>query len=113
MIESRLLTIADHVQLLVNALDDGADHMPIAKFFSPDGGATWLISEVDPDDPDRLFGLCDLGLGFPEIGYVSLAEITALKGPLGLPVERDLHFIGDKPLSAYADEARANGRIIA
>jgi Protein of unknown function (DUF2958) len=58
-----------------------------------------LISEVDPDDPDRLFGLCDLGLGFPEIGYVSLAEITALKGPLGLPVERDRHFVADRPLA--------------
>lgn len=113
MIESRLLTVADHVQLLVNALDDGVDHMPVAKFFSPDAGATWLISEVDPDDPDRLFGLCDLGLGFPEIGYVSLAEITALKGPLGLPVERDLYFVADKPLSAYAEEARVKGRIVA
>jgi hypothetical protein len=60
----------------------------------------------------RLFGLCDLGFGFPELGYVSLAELSALKGPLGLPVERDLHFVADKPLSAYADEARAKGRIV-
>jgi hypothetical protein len=72
MIDSRLLTVADHVQLLVNALNDGTDHIPVAKLFSPDGAATWLISEADPDDPDRLFGLCDLGLGFPELGYVSL-----------------------------------------
>jgi hypothetical protein len=57
--------------------------------------------------------LCDLGLGFPELGYVSLAEITALRGPLGLPVERDLHFIGTKTLSAYASEAHKNGRIVA
>lgn len=113
MIESRLLNLTDHVQLLINALDNGVDHIPVAKFFTPDAGATWLISEVDPDDPDRLFGLCDLGLGFPELGYVSLAEITALKGPLGRPVERDLHFVGNKPLSVYADEARANGRIVA
>lgn len=113
MIESRLLTLADHVQLLVNALDDGVDHAPVLKLFTPDAGATWLISEVDPDDPDRLFGLCDLGLGSPELGYVSLTEITALKGPLGLPVERDLYFVADKPLSAYADEAHAKGRIVA
>jgi hypothetical protein len=38
------------------------------KLFTPDAAATWLISEVDPDDPDRLFGLCDLWLGFPELG---------------------------------------------
>ena len=75
--------------------------------------ATWLISEADPDDPDRLFGLCDLGCGFPELGYVSLAELSALKGPRGLPLERHTYFIGGKPLSAYASEARANGRIVA
>src|SRR6185312_3773633 len=101
-----LLTVADRVTLLVNALHPDVDHPPVAKLFTPDANATWLISAVDPDDPDRLFGLCDLGLGFPELGYVSLLELSALKGPLGLPVERDLHFLADKPLSAYAEEAR-------
>jgi hypothetical protein len=86
---------------------------PVVKLFTPDANATWLISEVDPDDADRLFGLCDLGLGYPELGYVSLAELSALRGPLGLPVERDKHFIPKRPLSIYADEARAKGRIIA
>ena len=112
MAETNLLTVADHVQLLVNALADRNDHHPVVKLFTPDGAATWLISEVDPDDPDRLFGLCDLGLGFPELGYVSLKEITALRGPLDLPVERDEHFIAEKSLSAYADEARVKGRIV-
>ena len=60
-----------------------------------------------------MFGLCDLGLGYPELGYVSLTEITSVKGRLGLPVERDLHFVADKPLSAYAEEARVKGRIVA
>ena len=113
MIESSLLSVSDHVALLVNALDDTGDHPPVLKLFTPDAGATWLISEVDPDDPDRLFGLCDLGVGNPELGYVSLAEIAALRGPLGLPVERDLYFVADRPLSAYADDAQAMGRIVA
>jgi hypothetical protein len=108
-----LLTTADRVELLVNGLNSGIDHRPVVKLFMPDGAATWLLTECDPDDPDRLFGLCDLGLGCPELGYVSLTEIMELRGRLGLPVERDLHFVADKPLSAYADEARANGRIIA
>lgn len=108
-----LLTTADRVELLVNGLHSGIDHRPVVKLFMPDGAATWLLTECDPDDPDRLFGLCDLGLGFPELGYVSLTEIMEVRGRLGLPVERDLHFVADKPLSAYADEARANGRIIA
>lgn len=113
MSEQSLLTVADRVELLVNALHPDRDHPPVVKLFTPDGSATWLLSESDPDDPDRLFGLCDLGFGYPELGYVSLAEITELRGKLGLPVERDQHFVADKPLSAYVDEAHAAGRITA
>lgn len=107
-----LLTVANRFQLLVNAIN-GGDHVPVVKLFTPDAQATWLITEVDPDDPDRLFGLCDLGLGFPELGYVSLAELTELRGPLGLFVERDAHFVPEKPLSAYAEDARVRGRVVA
>jgi Protein of unknown function (DUF2958) len=107
------LTVTDCVQLLVNALNGGADHVPVVKLFTPNGPATWLISESDPDYPDRLFGLCDLGLGSPELGYVSLSAIRAVTQRLGIPVERDMHFVADKPLSAFAAEAREKGRIIA
>jgi len=113
MSATSLLTVSDRVALLVNALHPDCDHPPFVKLFTPDGSATWLISESDPDDPDRLFGLCDPGLGCPELGYISLAEITELRGNVGLPVERDRSFVGDKPLSVYAAEARAAGRIIA
>lgn len=108
-----LLTVADRVELLVNGLHPDRDHPPVCKLFMPDGAGTWLLNECDPDDPDRLFGLCDLGLGFPELGWCSLEEITALRGKLGLSVERDQTFVPDKPLSAYAEEARAAGRITA
>lgn len=107
-----LLTVEDRVRLLVNAISDERDHPPVVRLYCPDANATWLISEVDPDDVDRLYGLCDLGLGFPELGYVSLTELSALRGPLGLPVERDEHFAADKPMSSYADDARASGRIV-
>jgi hypothetical protein len=107
-----LLTVADRVELLINGLNSGVDHKPVVKIFTPDAAATWLFTESDPDDPDRLFALCDLGVGMPELGYASLKEIAALRGPLGLPVERDMHFIAQKTLSAYADEARVKGRIV-
>ncbi|MBT9508379.1 DUF2958 domain-containing protein [Rhodoferax sp.] len=104
-------------QLLANGrqslVDEGFDPPPIVKLFTPDAGATWLLTEIDPDDDDHSFGLCDLGLGFPELGYVSLAELATVGGRLGLPVERDLHFKSDKPISAYAREARMSGRIVA
>ena len=104
-------------QLLANGrqslTDEGFDPPPVVKLFTPDAGATWLLTEVDPDEDDRAFGLCDLGLGFPELGNVSLAELATVRGRLGLAVERDLHFKADKPISAYAREARMSGRIVA
>jgi hypothetical protein len=52
-------------------------------------------------------------MGEPELGYVSLLELATVRGKLGLPIERDLHFEADKPISAYADEARDRGSIVA
>lgn len=89
------------------------DFEPVVKVFTPDAGANWLLTEIDPDDADMAFGLCDLGLGCPELGYVSLAELGAVRGRLGLPVEVDRFFRPDRPLSAYAAAARAAGRIVA
>ena len=85
--------------------------IPVVKIFTPDSGATWLLSELDPENPDIAFGLCDLGMGFPELGCVCISEILALKGPLGLPVERDVHVTLDKPLSEYTEEASNRGYI--
>lgn len=87
------------------------DFIPVAKLFTPDAGATWLLTEIDPDDPDIAFGLCDLGMGFPELGCVSLSELAAVRGPMGLAVERDLHFEPRKTISAYAEDAHRQGRI--
>lgn len=95
----------------VKGTEADTDFMPVVKLFTPDAGATWLLTEIDPDEPDIAFGLCDLGLGFPELGYVSLSELAGVRGRLGLPVERDRHFTADKTLSAYVDEAFRLGRI--
>ena len=96
---AELLTAAIIDQLLANGLANDVDHHPVVKFFTPDANATWLISEVDPDDPDRLFGLCDLGLGSPELGYVSLAELKTIKGPLGLACTQIDHLISSAPVT--------------
>jgi len=66
---------------------------------------------VDPDDPDLAFGLCDLGLGCPELGSIRISEIESVRGRLGLPVERDRHFSTTKTISALAAEARVAGYI--
>ena len=89
------------------------DFLPVVKLFTPDAGCTWLLTEIDPDEPDLAFGLCDLGLGYPEIGSLSLSELQSVRGRLGLPVERDLFFQPTKTLSAYAAEAAKRGGITA
>ncbi len=93
--------------------DKGFDPKPVVKLFTPDAQATWLLTEVDPEEPDFAFGLCDLGFGCPELGSVSLHELRSIRGQSGLPVERDRHFIADKSLSEYADEARTASGIVA
>lgn len=115
------LTQALHEQLIANGrilaavagTEQERDFRPVVKLFTPDAGATWLLTEIDPDEPDIAFGLCDLGLGFAELGTVRLSELAAVRGRLGLPVERDRYFRPIKPLSAYADEVYRLGRIVA
>jgi len=80
------------------------DHKPVVKLFLPGTACTWLLSELASEDENIAFGLCDLGLGFPELGNVYLPEILALRTPF--KVERDLHFKGEYPLSVYARAAR-------
>lgn len=74
--------------------DAGRDQIPTLKLFTPDAQATWHLTEYDPEE-GLAFGLCDLGMGFPELGYVSLVELEALRGGLGLPVEIDLYWTGN------------------
>ena len=108
---SRLIPDDLRAQLLKNGDDPEQDHAPVVKLFDPTGAATWLLTEMLPHNPDLLFGLCDLGLGCPELGYVSLSELEGIKGRLGLGIERDLHFTARFPLSVHAEAARVAGSI--
>lgn len=108
-----LLTPEEIAQLRANSIAaetqrhlEGFDPVPVVKFFTPSGGCTWLLTEIDADN-DRMFGLCDLGFGEPELGYVLLSEIESL----GPAVEKDLYVKLDKPLSHYSDQARRDGQI--
>ena len=81
------------------------DPQVVCKFFTPSSSFTWLVIEGEPDhgeteDGDWVFftkcfsHMCPEG----ELGYVTLAQLQEIKGPMGLGVERDLYFTS-KPLS--------------
>ena len=93
--------------------DESANTKPVLKLFNPCGAATWLITSID-EDGDRMFGLCDMGFGSPELGYVSLKEVKAIRTkPFGLGIERDMHWNnGGHSLDAFAAAARDRGAIV-
>ena len=106
----KLFTKAIEKKLTANVNKPEAERVPVLKLFGG-GACTWLISEKDGD---TLFGLCDLGFGYPELGYVSLAELESVKfPPFGLGVERDLWFSPKKTLIEYANDASSAGHIAA
>ncbi|OFZ15348.1 MAG: hypothetical protein A2X86_17690 [Bdellovibrionales bacterium GWA2_49_15] len=63
----------------------------VCKFFNPCGAGTWYAVEGQQEDDDFVFwGLVDLHE--QEFGYFSLRELESIKLPLGLRIERDIHF---------------------
>jgi len=58
------------------------------RLFTPDAAWVWYLLECD--GADILFGLV-VGLD-TEFGYFSRSELQQVKGPWGLPIERDLSF---------------------
>ncbi len=76
------------------------DPFVVVKFFAPIGAPTWYAMEFDGND--TFYGLCDLGLGFPELGYFSLHELTHAVLPLGLKIERDRAFTPQRLSNVFA-----------
>ena len=95
----------------VRGTEDEIDFKPVVKLFNPCGAGTWLLTELDSEDPDIAFGLCDLGMDCPELGSVRISELESVRGPFGLGIERDLYWSADKTLLEYAREAWTLGRI--
>lgn len=75
----------------------GGKAVVYVKYFTPSSSWTWYATEGEPvlDESDkevdfRFFGLVD---GHEkELGYFLLSELEEVRGPMGLPIERDLYF---------------------
>ena len=70
----------------------GGEQRFVCKFFDPCGSWTWYVlgGEETEEGDWRFYGLVD---GYEkEWGYFMLSELEMIYGPLGLGVERDIHF---------------------
>ena len=66
----------------------GGDAVAYVKCFTPSSSWTWWATEFD--GKDTFFGLVE---GHEkELGYFSLSELQSVRGPMGLPIERDKFF---------------------
>lgn len=117
----KLFTKAQYEQLLENgrkqARHTGAsadlDFHPVVKLFNAYGAGTWLITEIDPEEPDIAWALADLGMGYAEFGTISLSELAGLRHQFGFPlIERDRHWESCAPISQYIKASQAAGHIV-
>jgi hypothetical protein len=96
------------------SLDSDVDHVPPVLLRMPDCNQRWLLTEINPHDDDMAYGLCDLGIGLPEMGEVRLSDLAAMTGPGMMQVERDRTYrpSPDLPVSRLDRMAHEAGRII-
>jgi len=79
----------------------------IVKFFTPDANWTWYAVSASKDEESgdvQFFGFVN-GLE-AELGYFWLSELESVRGPLGLPIERDLYW-SPKTLAQVMQEVRS------
>lgn len=103
-----ILPVDLRARLLANGREPGIDHVPVIKFFNPLGEGVWLATELHADG-DTLFGLADLG--FPEFGAFSLEELSSIRLPYDMGIERDIQFQTKLPISVWAEAARQAGSV--
>ena len=86
----------------------GGKAIVYAKYFTPSSSWSWYITEGGPvlDESQNEVDYKFFGLVFgheKELGYVLLSELEEVRGPMGLPIERDLYF-KSKTLEEIAPE---------
>ena len=113
---NQLMTEDERKQLLehgrVRAAGRAIDPLPVARLFTPDAHATWLLVSLDPADGDTAHGLIDLGISMPELGEIKLSDLASIVGPRQQPEVRDRYFRAVRPLSEYLRLAQENGSVL-
>lgn len=92
-----MMMITQEIENTIPALyatDGQADNVRkvAVKFFAPWSNWTWYVFEGEKlaGDDWEFFGLVDGDV--KEFGYFTLSQLTEIRGPAGLGIERDRHF---------------------
>jgi hypothetical protein len=103
----KLLTTSKQFDRLVSNDKLSADNaVPVVYWYTPYASAVWLLNMLD-DDNGLAFGLCDIGMGFPEIGSLDVVELLATTY-----VERNTKIIlPELSLALYASAAKSRSKI--
>ena len=88
----KLLTDTIKKRLLKNGEDNTGssivDQKVVVKLFNPSGLGTWWLYSMD--DNGNCFGIAQLQ--DREYGYTNIHELEEVRLPMGLKIERDLHY---------------------
>ena len=89
--------IRDTLPVLGTQDGKGGRAVAYVKFFTPSSNWTWFALSGEPilDSAGKEIEFQFFGLVFghdKELGYFNLSELEEVRGPMGLPIERDLYF---------------------
>jgi hypothetical protein len=97
----KLLTkeIIDRLPALgANESKKAEDVKVVVKFFCPWNQWTWYATEMSVEEGQHIFFGYVYGFD-AELGEFTLEEMESVTGPMGLKIERDLHFGFDHTLA--------------
>lgn len=82
--------------------DKGLDALALIHFFTPDSNWDWYASEGSPVDENGYYDTDKEKIDFlffglvkgheAELGYFSLKELSEIRGPWKLPIEREYYW---------------------
>ncbi|NOT19708.1 MAG: DUF2958 domain-containing protein [Sideroxydans sp.] len=85
--QSTITGMLDIIETMPKTYQTDRQDDPVVYLHYFKGGCDWYITELDFEAEQlQAFGKADLGMGFPELGYISIVEL------LECGVELDLHW---------------------
>ncbi|GAA3913589.1 DUF2958 domain-containing protein [Chitinophaga oryziterrae] len=109
-----LFTNTQYQQLLQNGSNKIKrwDLHPVAKLTMPGHAFSWLLTDIDPQDPNVGYGLYIEFDGFIAYGSVDLKELLTIKDEMGFGIENDPSFNAKFSLEVYKSAHWWHGHLV-